>query len=446
MADPVLVPALADVVIVGAGSAGCVLAERLSRDRERRVLLVEQGSGWWPDDDVRALRRLPIGSGAQFADHYPEAAGLSVIRGRGLGGSSIVNGGYFLRWHREDFDGWLSGWSIADVEAAYDELDGGAGPGGGTMSVSPFADDELDDICLAYENHWARELPVREPAQPWPIVGVNRVRSNRVGPLRMTAAEAYLRQAISRPNLTVLTASTVDALLTSGRDVTGVRIGSASVHCDEVILCAGTLGTASILASSTLDALVPEPELRIREHREMLVSYRAVLPRSAVAVLPTVIHTADGFEIRCYGDDFASLIGGMPATSQTIGVAAMDPAAGGSLRIVDDRLHVELETLDTVVAERMSAVVGSVIEMLYSADFAGLVDSGSVTVEPVVATSQHAWGTMPMGVRSDWLGGVYGTRGLRIVDGSILPSDGRSGPHATTMMMACRIGDQLILR
>ena len=84
--------------------------------------------------------------------------------------------------------------------------------------------------------------------------------------------------------------------------------------------------------------------------------------------------------------------------------------------------------------------------MLASPVFNALVDAESIRIDPVLRTSQHAWGSMPMGDRTDWLGGVRGVRHLRIVDGSILPTSGRSGPHATTMMVAAVIGDALATR
>jgi choline dehydrogenase len=118
------------------------------------------------------------------------------------------------------------------------------------------------------------------------------------------------------------------------------------------------------------------------------------------------------------------------------------------VRIVADRAGVRMEfdepDPDTAVALRTAAA--RVAEMLRAPEFADVVVPGSVRIAERAGFSQHAWGTMPMGVRTDWLGGVSGTSGLRIVDGSILPSSGRSGPHATIMMMACRIGAVLAQR
>ncbi|MGV9712946.1 mycofactocin system GMC family oxidoreductase MftG [Gordonia sp. NPDC003424] len=431
------VPASADVVIVGAGSAGCVLAERLSRDPDRSVLLCEPGPAEWPSDRVRDLRRLPIADGSDHAVRHPEASGLAVIRGRGLGGSSVVNGGYFLRWHADDFAGWPTGWELADIAARYDELDA-------TMEVSVFADDELTERCRRFESWWTGRLGARPLDEPWPTVGVNRVRANRIGSLRRTAGEAYLRPASTRDNLTVCADTDVDVVVSRGRDVSGVRAGDDVVAAGEVILCAGTLGTAAILLRSGL-AVAPEGELTLHEHREVLVHHGGLgPPQPSVPLLQTVVHTPDELEIRCYSSDMADYIDGVPPVGPAIGVAAMRPGAPGTVRLAGRDAAVDLGPGDPGEAQRVAAGIDDVVTMLRSPDFAGLVDAGTIAVDPVLRNAQHAWGTMPMGERTDWLGGVHGIRGLRIVDGSILPTAGRSGPHATIMMVACRIGDALI--
>lgn len=432
-------PVSADVVIVGAGSAGCVLAERLSRDPGRSVVLCERGPVEWPSDEVRDLRRLPIAAGSPYALAHTETSGLAVIRGRGFGGSSVVNGGYFLRWHADDFTGWPTGWAPNDIERCYDELDD-------AMSVSEFTDDELTDIPRRFETYWSARLGARPPADPWPIVGVNRVRSNRIGALRMTAGEAYLRPATARPNLTICADTDVDAVVCSGREVTGVRVAGAAVTAGEVILSAGTLGTAAILLRSDLESVAPTGTLSIREHREILVHYRRVDtdPHPGVPLLQTVVHTPDELEIRCYSADMADYIEQVPPLGPAIGVSSMRPGALGKLRLDGRGVVVDLGPGDPDEAGPIGDGVAAVVEMLRSPLFAEVVDPDSVAVDQVLRNAQHAWGSMPMGERTDWLGGVYGLRGLRIVDGSILPTAGRSGPHATTMMIACRIGDALV--
>ncbi|MEP9393558.1 MULTISPECIES: mycofactocin system GMC family oxidoreductase MftG [Gordonia] len=433
------VPSTVDVVIVGAGSAGCVLADKLSRDGARSVLLLEQGPGW-PDDSIRDLRRLPIGADSIYATTLPEALGHVVVRGRGLGGSSVVNGGYFLRWHDTDFASWPSGWGLAEVEAAYRELD----DPGGRMSVRPAADGELSAAARAFERYWASRVPTRDPVQRWPIVGLNRVLGNQVDGLRMTAAEAYLRAAIGRPNLTVRTDAHVEDLAVSGRRIIGVRVGGEAVRCDEVILCAGTLGTAGLLLRSQPQVFGVGDSARIGEHREVLVGYGRTDAEDLTPLLQTVVHTESGIEIRCYSDDFDRYVTGGRGGRPVVGVCSMLHSGTGSVVTASGGgVEVILDPPLTDDAARMWSVADDVVDMLSSKEFDDLVDPGSIVIDPVVRTSQHAWGSMPMGDAVDWLGGVQGVKGLRIVDGSILPSPGRSGPHATIMMMACRIGDLL---
>lgn len=442
------IPPSADVVIVGAGSAGCVLAERLSREQGRSVILIDHGTGW-PDGRVTDLYRLPIDADSQVVRHHPERSGLPVVRGRVLGGSSAVNGAYFLRWHHDDVDGWLSGWEPEVIDRAYDELDGGTGGEGGTMAVSAFSDDEIGPVATAFERWWARSLPTRGHDAPWPIVGVNRVRSNHVSGHRRTAADAYLRPASSRSNLTVVTGVAVTGLLTAGRRVTGVRVGESTVACAEVILSAGTLGTAELLLRSEVAGVAPDGAVDVHEHRELAVRYRPraradVVPGQVLTpVLPTVVHTADGYEIRCYGDDFATYIDGMEPGSAHIGITAMSSGTTGTVALRAGGIDLDLGEVAAPTHVRMQVHARAVIDMLESAEFVELIEPGSVVVDDVVGTSQHAFGSMALGDRVDWLGAPQGIRGLRIVDGSILPSGGRSGPHATTMMMACRIGDVL---
>ncbi|MGC5249442.1 mycofactocin system GMC family oxidoreductase MftG [Gordonia sp. DT219] len=439
-----------DVVIVGAGSAGCVLAEKLSRDGARSVLLLEQGPSF-PDVGIRDLRRLPVGADSRYVTTIPERSGQVVVRGRGLGGSSAINGGYFLRWHDTDFAGWPAGWDRGTVESAYRELD----DPDGTMSVRPAADAELGAAASAFESFWSARVPVRDVAHRWPIVGLNRVLGNHLGGLRMTAAEAYLRPAAGRPNLRVVTGARVGELLVRGRTVTGVRtVGGADISGGEVILCAGTLGTAELLLRSPQGALRVGQTVRVGEHREIQVGYGRRGVEELKPLLQTVVHTDDGVEIRCYSDDFDRYISGGAGGRPVIGIAGMTRAGrgevtlgvvapGGVIPAARGGLRLSLAPLDPADAAAMWSRADDVADMLASTEFGDLVVPGSIVIDPVIRTSQHAWGSMPMGETTDGLGAVDGVRGLRIVDGSILPTPGRSGPHATTMMMACRIGDDL---
>lgn len=430
-------PATADVVIVGAGSAGCVLAERLSRNPDRRVVLLERGTAATPGP----LTELPVAAGNPQAIAVPEQRGRSVMRGSAIGGSAVINGGYFLRWHREDFAEWPTGWELPFVETAYRELDGTGQSDWGTMGARPYTDDELGDVPRAFEAYWVPRVADRSE-RGWPVVGLNRVRANRdEAGNRRTAAQAYLDPARPRANLTVHHAQAY-WLITDGRTVTGVVTDVGEISAGEVILCAGTLGTAEILMRTGTRAAAPE-RLQLAEHAEGLVTFTPTRPLQRTPLLQTVVHTADGLEFRCYSDDFAAYTPGLPRSGVPIGVAAMTSGTDGWVELADDRLRLDLGLPDAAGRAAIDAGVAQIRDMLADAAFAGLVEPGSITVHPDLGTSQHAWGTMPMGERVDWLGAVEGLLGLRIVDGSILPTAGRSGPHETILMLACVIGDRL---
>ena len=163
-----------DYVIVGAGAAGCVLANRLSEDRDVRVLLIEAGG-----TDQRFLIRMPLGFLRAFRDPSltwgyvsepePHLGGrtLMIPRGRVLGGSSSINGMFFMRGHSRDFDGWrdagCDGWGYADVLPYFKKLESswrGAVPyhgASGPMPVAPIENTRLP---------WIVGVP-RGPAPPF---------------------------------------------------------------------------------------------------------------------------------------------------------------------------------------------------------------------------------------------------------------------------------------
>lgn len=437
--------ARSDLLIVGAGSAGCVLAERLSRDPRRTVTVLE-GGGSAPA--TAGLSCLPIGPASTRVRHFdtlvPE---LTVVRGRGLGGSSAVNGGYFMRWHDGDLLGLAAAgdWSMGQIENAYAELDGPRG----TMRAAEWRTDELTDAGRAFEDYWSARVGVRTAGDRRPIVGLNRVVSNHIGRQRFTAFDGYLRDALSRPNLRVRTDVQVTRIRTDDAGVTGVTVlvgeTESDLDADEVIVCAGTLGTAELLfRSEILTAPLP-----LVEHREVLVRYRRRRPQPVPpTVLQTVVHVADGCEIRCYTDDFARFVEGTAAVGPVVGVAAMYPGVAGGLTWTGATMTIDLGPPDPASWTESTAVarcVDDVVAMLSAPEFAGVVEPNSIVVDDYPSTSQHACATLPLGgSHLDRAGAVRGVDGLRVVDGSVLPHGGRSGPQETVMVLGCLIGDELI--
>ena len=322
------------------------------------------------------------------------------------------------------------------ITDTYDSLDGGA-QGGGSMHVSAFADDEIHGYAQSFESHWESRGLARVDA-PWTDVGINRVRSNRDGPLRRSAAH-WMADDGGRPGLRLLTGATATGLTMRGPRVTGVSVGDDVFTADEVIVCAGTLGTAELLSRSPGVQL---QGLDVWEHREVLVRFAPAAPPVAkpTALLQSVVHTSDGIELRCYGGDFADFIDGLPATGPAFGAALMRPRRAGRLSWDATRgLQVDLGELDDADTHTLGVWAEQLRSMLQGDHFSTYVARGSAQIDTVIRTSQHAWGTLPMGMATDWAGAVNGVDGLRVIDASILPTAGSAGPHATVMMVATRI-------
>ncbi len=430
------------IVVVGAGSCGCVVAERLTRGDAVEVVLVEQGPAGASDAELR-LATLPIGEASDRVTRHAAVGGHLLPRGRGLGGSSAVNGGYFMRWHDADFADWdRRWWNRETISRAYADIDGGP-HGGGAMSVRRVADDELHPVAHAFEKHW-QEYGFDLVEGVTPRVGVNRVRSNSRRSLRVPVDRAYLRRARDRTTLSVRAIAPVDRLLIDGAGVRGVRLrGGEMISADETILCAGTLASAALIARST-GRSTTHP---ISEHRELLVRYRLATDThtaSDLPLLPTVLHTAEHLEIRCYNGDFAQYIAGVVPRGAAIGVALMAPRARGSLVIdADGGQQIDLGDVHRDDDALLRSWAQRVAQMLRGGPMNGLIDPAGVRIDDEVLTSQHAWGSMPMGDATDWHGGVLDLERLRVIDGSILPGPGSSGPHETLMMAAATIAARI---
>ena len=487
-----------DVIIVGAGSSGSVLASRLSEIENLSVLLIEAGSAPQQiqdfSEDIRSAH-IVAGARAHNAENWiipgliTDSREFAATRGKILGGSSATNGGYFIRPRRADFDEWASAGSalwtydsaLSSLRAIENDLVYGETPIHGADGLVPVSRTSLSTSTAETFQQAATELGFTDhiDMNDQGSDGFGAVPTNTVGDVQYNSAMTYLEAARTRPNLTIWADSTVERVLFTGTTATGVRVRrnteTVEVSATEIVLSAGALATPQLLMISGIghqDDLT-QFSLPLVHHSPGVGYGLSDHPQLAAMWMPTepvehqpgswmggVLHTSDQrgeLEALQSVRSLSELIGEEPTDATALLLAPVSPRRTGRIRLTSGSIESApfvhynyLNNADVRADLRATAqlaydlitsqAVSSHSEWSWGPSAEDLSSDSSLDawISEQVATSMHGCATASFAGQNpvvDPEGNVLGVRGLRIADTSILPAAPRRGPAVAALLI-----------
>ncbi|MGU3500948.1 GMC family oxidoreductase [Mycobacterium sp. C31M] len=497
-------PETPDYIVVGAGSAGCVVASRLAA-AGADVALFEAGG-----TDRRPDVRLPIGIMSLFATanwRYPTAPDPSknnkpsaFAGGRIVGGSGSINAMVYVRGRAEDFDGWqrggATGWSYDDVLPAFRSIENWAGGSdshrgtGGPIDVTWCGHRHPLDhgfIAAAVEAGYAHNPDQNGSTQ----LGVGPAQVNQRHGLRCSAATGFLRSLPSdrRPRLHTRT-PVQQVLVEKGRAVGIVAQGRLVRAAQGVILAAGAIGSPALLMRSGIRArgrVADLPGVGQNLHDHLVVAQHwasrvptvnSMNPVRAIRAVGSLVASGTGaltttpFEAQLFTDEFQIAISPVhyqldPIRGRarvdrqdafTVYTVLLQPESRGRIELRDGKPVVQHARLSQA-GDRDRLLAGTALarDLIESTSamrgMTGTYLDGDPSAGPewlAVKESSiyHAVGTCRMGTDGDTVVDphlrVHGIEGLRVVDASVMPSITSGNTNAPSMMIAHRAADLVL--